>query len=415
MRPRPSLIVLALMLTPPLFVAGQQKDKPSWPPSEHIAATEALPPEHQLKKFRLPAGFEIQLVASDPDIRKPINIAFDGAGRLWVTETVEYPFVAAAGKGRDAVKVLEDFGPDGKARKITTFADGLNIPIGVLPLSARQALVYSIPSISLMTAANGDTKAGKRQVLFSGYGFKDTHGMTGEFVWGFDGWIYACHGYSNTSQVKNAEGKPTIVMQSGNTYRFQRDGSRIEYFTHGQVNPFGLCFDALGNLYSADCHTQPIYQLLRGAYYPSFGKPDDGLGFGPQTITEYAESTAIAGIVYYAADQYPAAFRDCAFIGDVVTNRVNQFRLSWHGSTPSAKLERFLQCDDPWFRPVDVKLGPDGCLYIADFYNRIIGHYEVPLDHPGGDRDKGRIWRIVYRGPDGKARTAAIPRHISGR
>jgi putative heme-binding domain-containing protein len=383
------------LLLPALFVAGQSKDKPKWEKSPHIAASDPLRPEQQVRKFRLPPGFEIQLVAADPDIRKPINIAFDASGRLWLTETIEYPFPAAAGKGRDAVKILDDFGPDGKARKITTFADGLNIPIGVLPLGQDDALVYSIPSITRYHDR-------ERKVVLTGYGFNDTHGMTGEFVRGFDGWVYACHGFSNTSVVKNALGQPTITMQSGNTYRFAPDGGQIEYFTHGQVNPFGLSFDPLGNLYSCDCHTQPLYQLLRGAWYPSFGAPHDGLGFGPETITSYPESTAIAGITYYAADQYPSAFRDCVFIGDVVTNRVNQFRLSWHGSSSSAKLERFLQCDDPWFRPVDVKLGPDGCLYVADFYNRIIGHYELPLNHPGRDRDKGRIWRIVYRGQDGK-------------
>jgi putative heme-binding domain-containing protein len=397
------LISLSLAVIPTVFAGGQSKDKPKWAPSPHIAATEALRPEAQLKKFRLPPGFEIQLVASDPDIRKPINIAFDTAGRLWVTETIEYPFPAGPGKGRDAVKILEDFDENGKACKITTFADGLNIPIGVLPLSPRVALVYSIPSIYWMTDLDGKGKAGSRGVLFTGYGFGDTHGMTGEFVQGFDGWVYACHGYANTSKVRQEGGEATLTMQSGNTYRFTPGGARLEYFTHGQVNPFGLCFDPLGNLYSCDCHTQPIYQLLHGAYYPSFGKPHDGMGFGPEMLSHYAESTAIAGIAYYAADQYPRVFRDCAFIGDVVTNRVNQFRIAWHGSTPKASLERFLQCDDAWFRPVDVKLGPDGCLYVADFYNRIIGHYEVPLEHPGRDRDKGRIWRIVYRGPDGQS------------
>jgi putative heme-binding domain-containing protein len=371
--------------------------RPKWDPSPHIATSEPLRPEQQVKKFRLPPGFEVQLVAADPDIRKPINIAFDAAGRLWLTETIEYPFPAAPGKGRDAVKILDDFAPDGRARKITTYAGGLNIPIGVLPLTTHDALFYSIPSIY---TSNGTD----RKVLFTGYGFGDTHGMTGEFVRGFDGWVYACHGYANTSVVKDASGKPTITMTSGNTYRFTTDGRKIEYFTHGQVNPFGLCFDPRGNLYSADCHTQPIYQLLRGAWYPSFGRPHDGLDFAPETITHYPESTAIAGIAYYAADQYPPAFRDCCFIGDVVTNRVNLFRLAWHGSTPKATLERFVQSDDPWFRPVDVKLGPDGCLYVADFYNRLIGHYEVPLNHPGRDRDKGRIWRIVYRGPNGNER-----------
>ena len=108
-------------------------DRPKWPPSPHVAATPPLRPEEQIKKMKLPPGFEIQLVASDPDIRKPINIAFDAAGRLWVTETIEYPYAAAPGKGRDAVKILEDFGPDGRARKITTFADKLNIPIGIIP------------------------------------------------------------------------------------------------------------------------------------------------------------------------------------------------------------------------------------------------------------------------------------------
>src|SRR5437016_2162136 len=133
MRLRRMWFVVVLFL-PTVFVEGQPQAKPKWAPDPNIAASDPLRPEAQVKKFRLPPGFEIQLVASDPDIRKPINIAFDAAGRLWVTETIEYPFAAPPGKGRDAVKVLEDFGRDGKARKITTFADRLNIPIGVLPL-----------------------------------------------------------------------------------------------------------------------------------------------------------------------------------------------------------------------------------------------------------------------------------------
>ncbi len=402
MQLRRSWCLLLLALAPTLLVHGQQKGKPTWAPSPHVAATDPLRPEEQVKKFHLPPGFEMQLVAADPDIRKPINIAFDAAGRLWVTETIEYPFPAAEGKGRDAVKILENFGPDGKASKITTFADGLNIPIGVLPITPKEALVYSIPSIWKMTDTDGDGKADKREVLYDRYGYKDTHGMTGEFQMGFDGWVYACHGFANTSKVKG-KGDESIQMQSGNTYRFKPDGSNIEYFTHGQVNPFGLCFDPLGNLYSADCHTRPLYQLLRGAWYPSFGAPHDGLGFGPEMVTHDHGSTAIAGVAYYAADQYPEEFRDNLFVGNVVTNRINRDRLERHGSTYKGKeMPDFVKCDDPWFRPVDIKLGPDGCLYVADFYNRIIGHYEVPLNHPGRDRDKGRIWRIVYRGKDGK-------------
>src|SRR6516225_7715440 len=288
------IVVSLFLLTSP--VPAQVKEKPKWPPSPHIAATDPLRPEEQIKKIKLPPGFELQLVAADPDIRKPININFDAAGRLWITETIEYPFPAKAGAERDAVKILEDFGPDGKARKITTFADGLNIPIGVLPLK-DSALVYSIPNIYQLTDTKGSGRADRREVFIGSIGVRDTHGMTSAFTWGFDGWIYACHGYANTSTVKAGDGS-AVTMNSGNTYRFKPDGSHIEQYTWGQVNPFGLAFDPLGNLYSADCHSQPIYQLLRGAYYPSFGKPHDGLGFGPEMLTEYKDSTAIAGIVY---------------------------------------------------------------------------------------------------------------------
>ncbi len=231
--------------------------------------------------------------------------------------------------------------------------------------------------------------------------------MTNNFTLGFDGWIYACHGYSNTSTVKGGDNKP-IVMNSGNIYRMKPDGSHLEYFTHGQVNPFGLAFDPLGNLYSSDCHTRPIYQLLRGAWYPSFGKPHDGLGFGPEVMTHDHGSTAIAGITYYAADHFPPDYLDTIFMGNVVTNRINHDRIERHGSTVRAlQLPDFLSSDDTWFRPVDIKLGPDGALYVADFYNRIIGHYEVPLNHPGRDRERGRVWRIIWTGKDGKTRPAA--------
>ncbi len=389
----------AALLLLPLAGLGRSQNKD--PYASHIAPTPPRSPADEKAQFELPPGFAAELVAAEPDVHKPLNIAFDDRGRLWVTETVEYPFPAGPGqKPRDALKILSDFGPDGKARKVTTFADGLNIPIGVLPLPGarpQDALVYSIPNIYRLRDATGEGHATSRELLYAAYGHRDTHGMTGNFTWGFDGWVYACHGFSNTSTVKARDGS-SITMQSGNTYRIRPDGSHIEQFTHGQVNPFGLCFDPLGNLYSADCHSQPIYQLLRGGYYPSFGKPDDGLGFAPEMFTGYKGSTAISGIVYYAADHFPAAYRGDAFIGDVVTNEIVQFHITWHGSTPRAEVRPFLKSKDPWFRPVSIQLGADGALYVADFYNRIIGHYEVPLDHPGRDRERGRVWRIVYRG-----------------
>jgi putative heme-binding domain-containing protein len=388
-----SLLSLALLAA----VALSRQEAPNVVPSDPLS------PADEARKFVLPDGFEAQLVACEPDIKKPMNLAFDDQGRLWVTDSIEYPFPARPGmKPRDTVKVLDDFGPTGRARRITTFSGGLNIPIGVLPLpgtAPRDALVYSIPNIYRLRDSTGDGVANQRDILYGAYEFRDTHGMTSAFTLGFDGWVYACHGYANRSTIRGKAG-PALTMHSGNTYRIRSDGSRLEQWTWGQVNPFGLCLDPWGNLYSADCHSEPIYQLLRGGYYPSFGKPHDGLDFAPVMVRNYRGSTAIAGVVYYAADHFPPAYQGSAFVGDVMTNQIVHFKLSWTGTTPHATQAVLLQSKDQWFRPVDLKLGPDGALYVADFYNRIIGHYEVPLTHPGRDRERGRIWRIVYRGKD---------------
>jgi len=364
----------------------------------HVLDAEPLAATEQLAKFKLPPGFEIQLVASEPEIAKPINMNFDAAGRLLVTQSVEYPYPAKE-KGRDAVVRLTIDPASGKASKVETIVDGLNIPIGVTPLG-KDVIVYTIAEILRCKDKDGNGTFEDRQTLYSGFGFDDTHGMNNGFTRWLDGWVYACHGFRNLSNTAGSDGQK-MSLQSGNTYRFRDDGSHIEQFTWGQVNPFGNCFDTLGNFYTADCHSRPAYLLLRGAYYPSFGKPHDGLGYGPEMMTHSHGSTGIAGVVCYEADHFPAEYRGRLFIGNPITAKINADTLEAHGSTYLAKEQPdFLSCDDPWCRPVDIKLGPDGALYFADFYNRIIGHYEVPLDHPGRDRQRGRIWRIVYRGTE---------------
>ncbi|MGD9723054.1 MAG: PVC-type heme-binding CxxCH protein [Pirellulales bacterium] len=377
-------------------------------PPPLVAPTDARSPQEQQKLFHLPPGFEIQLFASEPAIHKPMNITFDAAGRLFVTDTLEYPYPAADDSAaRDTVKILTDTNLDGAADEVTTFVDGLNIPLGVMPVP-RGAIVYTIGSVLRCVDADGDGKADARDVLYGNFGSRDTHGMVNSFTHGQDGWLYACHGFANDSAPQGTDGH-RVKMNSGNTFRMRFDGSRVEQFTHGQVNPFGLAFDPLGNLYSADCHSMPLYLLLRGAYYPSFGKAHDGLGFGPTMIKHDHGSTGIGGVAFYAAAQFPPEYRGTVFIGNPVTGRVNHDRLAAHGSTYEAiEQPDFITCDDPWFRPVNLQVGPDGALYIADFYNKIIGHYEVPLEHPGRDRERGRIWRVVYTGSgvDGPITTA---------
>jgi putative heme-binding domain-containing protein len=390
-----------------------------------VRTTPPLTTESELAKLHVPAGFEVQLVASEPDIHKPMNLAFDAAGRLWVTTSVEYPYPAKDGHGRDRLMIFEDFGPDGRARKVTPFADGLNIPIGVYPFRSPgsqgkdtwKAIVWSIPNIWLLEDTDGDGHADRRELLYGAFDVtRDTHGNQASFRRGFDGWLYATHGFNNDSHVRGRDGNQ-VDLNSGNTYRMRLDGSRMEHHTWGQVNPFGLAWDERGNLYSSDCHSAPVYQLLAGGYYPSFGKPHDGLGFAPVLMEHAHGSTAIDGMVYYTDDLWPAEYRDRVFIGNVMTSRINQDLLEFHGSSPRAiEQPDFVVADDPWFRPVDNLLGPDGALYVADFYNRIIGHYEVPLSHPGRDHDHGRIWRVVYKGNNDslRLRPAALALNVEG-
>jgi putative heme-binding domain-containing protein len=392
-------------------------------------------PEQERAQFHLPPGFEIELVAAEPDIQKPINLNFDAAGRIWVTGSELYPWPAsvdAAGKAipdfqksyadianafgtrgkepairkkaTDTVRVLSDFDATGRAGKVEVFADGLNIPGGVEPLprapgaKGDTVIVYSIPYIWRLEDRDGDGRADYREPLYGPFGFLDTHGGSSSYIQWMDGWIYGTHGFRNHSDVRNRTGAG-VVLDSGNTYRFKADGSAFEYYTHGQTNPFGLAFDPLGNLYSADSHSKPVYMLLRGGYYEGIGKQHDGLGFAPRITDDDHGSSAIAGIAYYAGAKFPAEYQGNLFNGNPVTRRVNRDRLEWYGSTPRAiRQPDFVTCDDQWFRPVQVKLGPDGALYIADFYNAIIGHYEFPLADPRRDHTHGRIWRITYRG-----------------
>ncbi len=412
-----SRLCLAVLSLPATLAFPEEAD------TRLVRETGPRTPEAERAGLRVPAGFEVGLFASEPMINKPVNLAFDGRGRLWVSSTTAYPHAAPrerwsdeAGSrvrdSRDAIKVLEDTDGDGRADRVTDFADGLNIPTGVLPWHrpghAGGCIAWSIPNIWYFADTDGDGKCDHREVLFGPLGFeKDTHGMCSSFRLGSDGWVYGTHGFNNTSHFRVREenlpdglkpGDPgtELDLHSGNVYRFRPDGSRIEIWSWGQVNPFGLTFDRRGNLYSADCHSAPVYQLLRGAHYPSFGKPHDGLGFGPAMIEHTHGSTGICGIAIVDGGTWGRDWDDHVFIGNVVTSRVNLDRIEWRGTTPVAiEQPDFVISDDPWFRPVDLTIGPDGALYVADFYNRIIGHYEVPLDHPGRDRERGRIWRIA--------------------
>ncbi len=379
---------------------------------EMIRSSDPLTPEEELKTFTVPDGFEVQLFAAEPDIQKPMNMAFDAKGRMWVSGSNDYPLPNFTESATDRIRVLEDTNGDGRADKFTTFVEGITIPIGLYPYKDG-VIAFAIPNITFYRDTTGDGKCDKREVLYGPFDYsRDTHGLNNSFRRGLDGWIYACHGFNNRSEVSGKDGH-TVSMQSGNTYRFKIDGSRIEQHTNGQVNPFGMTFDRFGELYSSDCHTVPITLLLRDGYYPSFGRPHDGLGFVPAVMTHLHGSTAIAGLSQYTGGGFPTEYENNLFVGNVMTSRVHRDIIKYTGSTASAvEQPEFMTSTDSWFRPVDTQCGPDRALYVADFYNRVIGHYEVALDHPGRDRFRGRIWRVRYVG-NGKKKDEFRPTNLT--
>ncbi len=393
---------IAAATSPDVALAAAEPSTPAEVYGEGVRSTAWRSAADERAGFHLPPGFEIRLFAAEPQIAKPLNMAQDAQGRLWVTQSTRYPYPGDGSPeeeaAADAVMILEDGDGDGHAESVTKFADGLNIPIGVLPYGDG-CLCFSIPNLWYLRDTDGDGRCDRREVVLGPFDTtRDTHGMVNALRDGGDGWIYACHGFNNQSSVAGTDGH-RVTMHSGNTFRFRPDGSRVELVTQGQVNPFGMTEDEWGYRYSADCHSKPITQLISGACYPSFGRPHDGLGFLPPTVEHLHGSTAISGIVYVPSDSSLVPLRGQLLSGNVMTSRLNRNRLTYRGATARGEeLPDFLTSDDPWFRPVDLQLGPDDCLYVADFYNRIIGHYEVPLEHPGRDRTSGRIWQIRYVG-----------------
>ena len=391
-----------------LSIASIAADNTASAFDEMVRSTPWRSPAEALRAFVVPEGFEMQLVAAEPEIGKPVSMSFDVSGRLWIAETRAYPIETSTNKApSDVIRILSDFGTDGCARGNRVFADGLSMPDAVAPYR-NGAVVFSIPNVVSLQDTDGDGRADRRDVLYGPFGVTDTHNLANNFRRGFDGWFYGGQGVGNQTRVKGTDGH--LLEMRGSTFRFRGDGSRIEKVGDGQANVFGLCFDPMGNLFTSDCHSMPIYQVIHGGFYPVFGKPHDGLGYAPQMLWHNHGSTAIAGLNHCDEPLWPAEFQGNFLLGNVVTSRVNRDRIEDRGSTRIAhELPDLVSSSDPWFRPVDVQFGPDGALYIADFYNRIIAHVEVPLSHPGRDRSSGRIWRVVRKDNSGRPQLRVRP------
>jgi putative membrane-bound dehydrogenase-like protein len=354
----------------------------------------ALSPAEAIRRMQVPPGFKVELVASEPDIVNPVAMTFDERGRAWITESLEYPR-REPGPGRDRVKLLEDTDGDGKADKFTVFAEGLNMPSGIA-VGHGGVWVANSPDILFLQDTDGDGKADKREVVVSGFGRDDTHELPNSLTWGPDGWLYGWNGVFNRSRVEY-RGKTHEFTCA--IFRIHPVTREFEVFCEGTSNPWGIAVDHDGSLFASACVIDHLWHLVETGYYHRQGGPYPPFTWKIDSIVDHKhQKAAYCGIHYYDSDAYPPEYRNRLYMGNIHGNCINVDSLERDGSTYRAQAAPdFLTANDAWFMPVVQKTGPDGCLYILDWYDRYHCYQDANRDPAGIDRLKGRLYRVRYK------------------
>ena len=359
------------------------------PPNEPYAPAEAI------RKMAVPDGFTVELVASEPDIVNPIAMTFDDQGRIWITESIEYPR-KPAGVGRDRVKILEDTDADGNADKVTIFAEGLNIPTGV---AIGYGGVWVLNAPDLLFLREQDGKEISREVVLTGFGRTDTHELPNSLTWGPDGWLYGLNGVFNQSRVRS---------NNGREYQFNCALWRVHPRTHefqivaeGTSNPYGLAWDNEGSAIIEACHwaNDHLFHFVETGHYQRQAGAFPPFTIPIGSITDHGhQKTAYCGLAFLDTDAYPARFRERMVVGNIHGGTINVDRLERDGATYVAKGESDLfTANDAWCMPVALKVGPDGSLHILDWYDRYHCSQDAARDPAGVDRLKGRLYRLRYK------------------
>jgi uncharacterized protein len=379
-----------------------------------------VPAAESVKHMAVPDGFEVKLFATEPQIGKPITMAWDHRGRLWVAETVDYPNeLQRPGEGRDRISILEDTDGDGQADKFTVFADKLSIPTSIA-FANGGIVVFSPPNTLFLKDTDGDDRADERKVLFTGWGTQDTHAGPSNMRYGLDNWIYGIVGYSG---FLGEIGGETHNFRQG-LYRFRPDGSKLEFLRNTNNNSWGVGFSEDGLLFGSTANGCPsVYLPIPNRYYESVR------GWSPSVLANIADSnrffpitdkvrqvdwhggfTAGAGHALYTARTYPKPYwNSTAFVTEPTGHLVATFSLERRGSdVASHNLWNLVASDDEWTSPILADVGPDGNVWIIDWYNFIVQHNPTPQGHQTGkgnayvtplrDKTHGRIYRIVAKG-----------------
>jgi putative heme-binding domain-containing protein len=348
-------------------------------------------PELERKSFEVADGFEVNLFAADPLLAKPIQMNFDAQGRLWVACSEAYPQIKPGAKQNDKIIILEDTKGVGQAQKTTVFADGLLIPTGLEPGDGG---VYVADSTDLvhLSASPGKEKADQRKVVLSGFGTEDTHHMLHTLRWGPDGMLYMNQSIYIHSHIETPHG--LRELNAGGIWQFRPEALELGVFARGWVNPWGHAFDRWGQSFVADgAGGEGINYVLPGGYYTTAAgatRVIQGLNPG---------SPKYCGLEIVSGRHFPDDWQGNLITNDFRGHRVCRFVLKEDGSAYVAQEKaELIKTRHDAFRPVDVKMGPDGALYIADWYNPIIQHGEVDFRDPRRDISHGRIWRITAKG-----------------
>lgn len=373
-----------------------------------------LTPEEERATFSLPPGFEIELVANESEgIGKFVTVAFDTQGRMWSMTALEYPVDANenpeaatalyASIAKDKVVVFDKpFGPG--PHKPRVFAEGLAIPLGILPYKDGVYVQHG-PNIEFLRDTDGDGKADKKEIMLSGFGVQDSHLFPHQFTRAPGNWIWMAQGAFNYGKIKTAKGAEMQFDQT-RMAKFRYDGSDFDITSQGPCNIWGLVLKANGEAFiqEANDYGYPMMQFHEYANYPgcSDAQMKSYAPIYPGTAPDFQMGgTGLSGLALSDTNHWPHPYDNTFFIANPITRKIQAIRL--HEDGPRYRLEKqpdFVLSSDEFFRPVAITVGPDGCLYIVDWYNKIISHNEVPRNHPERDKTRGRIWRVKHKDVD---------------
>jgi len=346
-------------------------------------------PEAERQSFQVADGYEVRLFASEKDgIVKPLQIRFDPKGRLWVSCGQSYPQLKPGEVADDTIMILEDADGDGRADKSTVFARGLNMPMG---LELGKGGVYVGQDAEILHLRNDGDKAGKKTVLFRGFYAGDSHQNINSFVWGPGGELMFCQGLHVFAHVETPWG--VEKLDKAGVWRMREKRGRLDPFLGddmGPQNPYGVVFDDYGQPIMVAGNGQGVYYMvpamIRTRHFRQY-----------RQIWTKTNKLAGADIIETAA--MPDDVQGAMVCGGFLNNAVYWFQILDDGSGFRVKdLPALIVSKSPAFRAVDVRMGPDGAIYIADWYNPIIGHYQASFRHPDRDKAHGRIWRVTAKG-----------------